>query len=395
MALRFRPRILSFMIAAALAGLGSAAAQAQSIGTIQGTGHVSTFANTPVTNITGIVTANLTNARLYRDMNANKVYDAGDTAVGGSGAVAINGQTGTVTFSTSFSATTSQNYLLIGDLTSLTGSDGLVVALTGDDIVATGAQTGLSVTENGTISNSQHMKVGQGGGGVGSEIGGAAPTGQTRSGGGNGGGDTADSNSGATIGNEPGFNPPTGNGSPFGTWTSGVNAYSSDGLYATSAGQGSRHTYGLFGFNNVPGNSTITGVEVKLEASGSTAAGTISVRLSWDGGTSSTTLQTTGTLTGTDAVYTLGGPSNTWGHVWTPTELNNGSFVIEVVSNPSSNTIQLDAVQVRVYHQVSGGGGGGGGAVYKGQNRFFANVHSAFGEHLYSFTDWLFGWMYR
>jgi predicted extracellular nuclease len=53
----FRPRILSALIAAALASLGAGVAQAQSIGTIQGTGHVSTFANTAVSNITGIVTA--------------------------------------------------------------------------------------------------------------------------------------------------------------------------------------------------------------------------------------------------------------------------------------------------------------------------------------------------
>jgi hypothetical protein len=47
------------------------------------------------------------------------------------------------------------------------------------------------------------------------------------------------------------------------------------------------------------------------------------------------------------------------GRVWTPTETDNGNFFIEVIGNPSGNTISIDAIQVRVFHQATGGGGGG------------------------------------
>ena len=343
--------------------------------------------------ISGIVTGDVTGATLYRDMNADRAYDAGDVAVGGSGVVSITGQSGTITFSTSFTATTSQNYVLVADVANLTGIDSVTIALTATNITTTGVTTALTITETGSISNVQHIRISRGGGGA---IGGEAPAGQgVTTGGGQGGGDIVDPNSGDTIGNAVGFNAPSTNGTPFSAWTNGGNAYTSDGAYTTAVAS-VQHSYGTFGFM-VPSNNTITGIAVKLEASGSTAAGTISVRLSWDGGTTVTSLATTGTLTTTDAVYTLGGASDLWGRSWTPAELDNGNFTIELVANPSSNTIQVDAIQVRVYHQATGGGGGGGGAVFKQPQRFFASVSTAFEpvrevlkDTLYTMLRWLF-----
>ncbi|MFZ2252682.1 MAG: hypothetical protein WAW13_00740 [Minisyncoccia bacterium] len=332
----------------------------------------------PIRGIEGIIQAELTNAALYRDTNSNGVVDGGDVAVGGAGAVALSGQTGTVTFGTTIVSTTSRDYILVGDVSNVKVLDSITTSLAASDMTSVGVTTGLSVGETGSISGLQHMKGGGGAGSNGGAVGGDAPAGQgVTTGGGGGGGEGIDPNSGDTIGNEPGFNAPSSNGTPQGAWTGGANAYSSDGVYVTTAGSGAQHSYGAFGFYYVPTNNTITGIEVKLEASGSTAAGTISVRLSWDGGSSVTSLQTTGTLNTTDGVYTLGGPSDMWGHSWIPSEMNNENFAIELVANPSSNTVQLDAIQVRVYHQATGGGGGGGGAVWKQSDQYFANVSSA------------------
>jgi hypothetical protein len=186
-----------------------------------------------------------------------------------------------------------------------------------------------------------------------------------------------DGDSDESLGSEPGSNPPTQSGTPQNGWTNGGNALSSNGTYATAASAVSQ-SYGNFGFS-VPSGNTITGVTVKLEAHGSTAGGDISVRLSWDGGSSVTSQKTTGTMTDSDAVYELGSASDLWGRSWTASEFNNGNFTIELVANPSGNTIGVDAVQVKVHHQTSGGGGGGGGSpeVSIPSNRFFASIHGA------------------
>lgn len=66
----FSTRTLPVLGIAALWSLGSGVGQAQTIGAIQGTSHVSTFANTAVANIAGIVTA--------VDANGFWMQDAGD-----------------------------------------------------------------------------------------------------------------------------------------------------------------------------------------------------------------------------------------------------------------------------------------------------------------------------
>jgi hypothetical protein len=115
---------------------------------------------------------------------------------------------------------------------------------------------------------------------------------------------------------------------------------------------------------NVPAGDTITGIAVKLEASASQAGGTFGVELSWDGGSTVTTNgKATPALTTSDAVYTLGGSSDTWGRSWSASEFSNANFRARVTGNPSNNTVRLDALQVRVYHQATGGGAGGGGEI--------------------------------
>jgi hypothetical protein len=168
---------------------------------------------------------------------------------------------------------------------------------------------------------------------------------------------------GESIGSEIDFFAPGTNAAASGGGlTSADAAYASDDSYATAAASAASDYYS-FGFN-VPETDAISGIAVKLEASGSSAAGTISIELSWDGGSSVTSSnKTTATLSTSDTVYTLGGSSDTWGRGWSASEIQNANFRVRITGNPSGNTVRLDALQVRIYHQASGGGGGGGGEI--------------------------------
>ncbi|MFA6503177.1 MAG: hypothetical protein WCT45_02895, partial [Candidatus Paceibacterota bacterium] len=216
------------------------------------------------------------------------------------------------------------------------------------------------------LSTAQHVKIPRGN----SMVGGAAPAGQgVRGGGGQGGG-------GQQIGNDPNFFPPTDSNGSYTQWTAPGNAFASDNMYATSATTWQRQEYGGFSLS-IPGTDTITGIEVKLELSGSSAAGTVAVALSWDGGTSTTTEQTAGTLSDTDTVVTLGGASDTWGNTWQPSHFSDANFKVRLVVLPADNTVQVDAIQVNVHHAASGGAQGGGAQVRDDSSRYMASAYEA------------------
>ncbi len=303
------------------------------------------------------------NIRLYRDYDGDGAYDASDGQIGGSGSMSLSGQSGTITFNDDWLATTSRNYIVVADWTAPSNGSFMVASLPTTGIVpGSGLLSYETVSVAGSVSSIQHHRNNRSGSGAGSgAVGGDAPAGAgQQSGGGAGGGSSVDTNSGGqTIGNEVGFLTPS---AQSGSWTNGANAYdSTDGTYATAA-TAVTHTYSNLGFT-VPSSNTITGIEVKVEVSGTTGAGTMDLELSWDGGTSWTSADTTPTLTTTDTVRVLGGPSDLWGHGWSSSEFSNGNFRVRVTAAPSSNTVQLDAIQVRVYHNATGGGGGGGGEI--------------------------------
>jgi hypothetical protein len=148
-----------------------------------------------------------------------------------------------------------------------------------------------------------------------------------------------------------------------GTWHNGAYAYDrTNNTHATTSTESALASFLNHGFS-VPGGNIITGIEVKLEVSASTGAGNIGVQLSYDGGNNWTTTKTTPTLTTSDVIATLGGASDTWGRAWTPANFSNANFVVRLTGNPSSNTVRVDGIVVRVYHQATGGGAGGGGEI--------------------------------
>ncbi len=314
----------------------------------------------------GISSGDITNAALFVDYNGDKVIDAGDLQVVGDGSASISGETGAITFSSAFMATTTRDYLLRADVNEVEFGDSMTLALTPNTVVASGLISLLITTPASSVAltTAQHVKIPRGG----SEAGGGAPSGQgIRSGGSAGGG--------ALIGSDPNFFPPTTSGGTFNEWSAPSDAFASDEAWATAGTSWFREDYGGFGFN-VPPTNTINGIEVKLELSGTTAAGTISVALSWDGGTSTTTVvKTSPTLTTADAVITLGGPSDTWDRTWSSAELSDANFKVRLVAEPSSNTVRVDAIQVNVHDIAGGGAPGGGGEVLGPSARHFANAY--------------------
>ncbi len=316
-------------------------------------------------NQTDLNPSDFTNLRLYRDLDNDAAYDASDTLLSNTGTISFlnqNTQIGTLVFTEDYLATTTQNYLVVADwnVPDRGAHMNLELVPGGIDMIDSNGP----VTVSGAVDRVQHARNNRGGGGSSAAVGGAAPAGDGDVGGGGAGGGeeggAIDTNTGGgLIGNSPNFNNPTAGS---GAWVNAANAYDQiDGTYATTDAANSADFTGHS--HSVPGTNTITGIAVKLEISGTTAAGSIGISLSWDGGTSWTSAQNTPTLTTTDAVVTLGGPSDLWGRTWTASELSNANFAVRLTGAPSSNTIQVDAIQVRVYNQATGGGGGGGGAI--------------------------------
>ncbi len=312
--------------------------------------------------IQGIETGEFSDFKLYRDNNSDRAIDGGDTLIDGSGIMTANGQHGAMTFSTDFLINSAKNYIITADTNAIDKEDTLVIKLISTGITAVGTSSIYTSVVLGTPTEIQHERHGASAGGSSSRIGDDAPEGNgVVTGGEEGGGDGAGQDSdGENIASDPNFMRPTATGDVHNEWTNPNNALLSDGAYATAGSNGLRQSYNGFSFGIAGGNS-IQGIAVKIDASGSTANGIIDVSLSWDGGNSYTTAKATPTLAGSDIVYTVGGASDTWGRSWAVSEFDPANFRIRVTAVPSSNTLRLDALEIRVFHQTGGGGAGGGG----------------------------------
>jgi hypothetical protein len=317
--------------------------------------------------VNGIVEGDVTNLKLYKDTNRDGNFDGEDTLLANAAAFTLVEQSGSITFSTTYNISTTSDLILIGDVANVRPDDQMNVRLNVESITATGLTTSGTVIPSGAASRIQHNR---GGGGTRSipslsAIGGDAPAGGSNETGGDDDGGAAeigvDTNTGGTeLGDLQYFSAPSQSGTPLGEWVSGISGINSDGVYTTASTTNLRQSFSGFTFG-IPGGNEILGIEVKLEASATTNAGEIEIKLSWDGGSTQTTAKTTGTLTNLDAVYTLGGSADLWGHAWTPAELTSGTFNLEITGQPNTNTVQVDAIRVRIYHQATGGGVGGGG----------------------------------
>lgn len=143
-------------------------------------------------------------------------------------------------------------------------------------------------------------------------------------------------------------------GATYNQFTSPANGYSLDGLYATSSTNGHRQDYYNYGFT-IPTGATIVGIEILLtakQAAGSTNS--LAVDLSGNAGSSFTATKSTATLTTSATVYTLGGPTDTWGKSWSASEFSNANFRMRLTNTVSGgNTTQYDGATIRIYYTFS------------------------------------------
>ncbi|GEM_PF-3193691 len=151
-----------------------------------------------LSNVSGFVSANITNAKLYAD----------DVDVGANGTVSISGSAGTIVFN-SWTATTTRNVVLSADISSIDEGDNINFSLLSSNMNAKGSTTLENVSSTGFASASSHGRSikAKGGGGGASE--GAPPSVTPQGGGGAGGG------SGGEGTPPPGGAPP-GGGTPGG-----------------------------------------------------------------------------------------------------------------------------------------------------------------------------------
>ncbi len=305
------------------------------------------------TNISKVTSSStVTDWRLYRDYNSNGELDGGDEQIGGAGLFEITGNSGTITFSTAFSATTSLNYIVTADINGIESGSKITLDLRPDGLTGIGISSATQVTSNGAVDHITHLRNRSGGGGTSINFTNVGVVGVGNEGGGS-------VSPGEELGGLPNFNVPTNDGNPHNEWTDGGNAYLSDEQYATEATVGQRQSYDGYGFS-IPNGNQIDGIVVKIEASDTVGDGYLDVGLSWNGGGSITATTTTGLLSSSDSVYTLGSPSDLWGRSWTVSDFEDENFGIRLIARPGTGTVHVDAISVRIYHSATGGGSGGG-----------------------------------
>ena len=138
-------------------------------------------------------------------------------------------------------------------------------------------------------------------------------------------------------------------GGTAGDATSGTNTV----LSCSDSGK-DRHQFYNYGIS-VSAESSIDGIEVRLDAAVSDAVGEdyICAELSWDGGGTWTAAKSTGSLSASIATYLLGSPTDTWGRTWDGGgDFTNSNFRVRLtnVSDDSSERFDLDWVAVKVHY---------------------------------------------
>jgi len=158
----------------------------------------------------------------------------------------------------------------------------------------------------------------------------------------------------------------SGAGDNNGYQTNPTNAFVDDSLFAVDANSGNatgtgcagggkdKHNFYNYGIN-LPPTAAVQGIQVRLDARADATGGSprICVQISWDGGATWTTTKQTSTLTTTEATYTLGSSSDTWGRTWALNDFTNANFrirIIDVASN-TSRDFRLDYIAVNITYQ--------------------------------------------
>jgi hypothetical protein len=133
---------------------------------------------------------------------------------------------------------------------------------------------------------------------------------------------------------------------------SGTGTATACGSGATPDATKDRHRF--WGFvTGLPGTVTsIIGIRVRVDLALNNATGTTNLcaQLSWDAGTTWTTLKTVSIPSSSEGPYIFGSTTDTWGRTWTPAQLNTTNFRVRLIdaSASTSKQFQLDYVAVSV-----------------------------------------------
>jgi hypothetical protein len=133
---------------------------------------------------------------------------------------------------------------------------------------------------------------------------------------------------------------------------SGTGGTQSCGAGATPDATKDRHRFWGYALG-LPGTVTsINGIRVRADLALNDASGTTNLcaQLSWDGGTTWTTIKTQAIPAAAETTYVFGSTSDTWGRTWTPAQLNTTNFRVRIIDASSLTTkqFQLDYVAVSV-----------------------------------------------
>ncbi len=131
-------------------------------------------------------------------------------------------------------------------------------------------------------------------------------------------------------------------------------AFGDDSSFAWNLfGPGDRHRYYDYGIA-IPDGCSVSGIEVRLDwwLWSTSGVNSMSVELSWDGGTTWTAAKTDTIETTSEHTTVLGGSGDTWGRSWTADELSDANFRVRVTSDSDLwwMTFFLDWVPLRVYY---------------------------------------------
>jgi hypothetical protein len=134
--------------------------------------------------------------------------------------------------------------------------------------------------------------------------------------------------------------------------STGTGGTESCGTGAVPAAAKDRHRF--WGYvTGLPGSvAAITGIRVRADLGTSNNGGTTNLcaQLSWNGGTTWTSIKSLA-VTGTGEItYTFGSTSDTWGRAWTVGELDATNLVVRIIDASSQNNkrFELDYLAVSV-----------------------------------------------
>lgn len=131
---------------------------------------------------------------------------------------------------------------------------------------------------------------------------------------------------------------------------SGTGGTESCGTGATPDARKDRHRFWGYSLGLPGAVSAVSGIRVRADLGLIDITGTTNVcaQLSWNGGTSWTTLQSIAITAAAETSYTFGSAADTWGRSWTVGEFSTTNFRVRLVDASTSTTKRFDLDYVAV-----------------------------------------------